>query len=69
MSIVLSAHNEGARLAARIDNLLALDYPKDRLEIIVGSDGSSDDTVERAREYETRGVKVRPFPSAAASRR
>ncbi len=62
VSIILSAHNEGARLAARIDNLLALDYPKDRLEIVVGSDGSSDDTVERAREYEKRGVKVRPFP-------
>jgi biofilm PGA synthesis N-glycosyltransferase PgaC len=62
VSIILSAHNEGARLAARIDNLLALDYPKDRLEILVGSDGSSDDTVERAREYEKQGVKVRPFP-------
>lgn len=62
VSIILSAHNEGARLAARIDNLLGLDYPRDRLEILVGSDGSSDDTVERAREYEKRGVKVRPFP-------
>ena len=62
VSVILSAHNEGPRLAARIDNLLALDYPKDRLEIVVGSDGSSDDTVDRARAYGKRGVKVRPFP-------
>jgi cellulose synthase/poly-beta-1,6-N-acetylglucosamine synthase-like glycosyltransferase len=62
VSIILSAHDEGARIAARIDNLLALDYPRDRLQIVVGSDGSSDDTVERAREYVKQGVKVRPFP-------
>ena len=33
----------------RVQNALALDYPRDRLELIVGSDGSTDATVERAR--------------------
>src|SRR6185503_11226095 len=39
----------------------ALDYPADRLEILVGSDGSTDDTVERARRYQRFGVGVQPF--------
>jgi glycosyltransferase involved in cell wall biosynthesis len=34
----------GARLPARVENLLACDYPHDRLQIIVASDGSTDDT-------------------------
>src|SRR5437879_5478142 len=46
VSIVLAARNEGHRLAARIENLLALDYPADRRQIIVVSDGSTDRTLE-----------------------
>jgi cellulose synthase/poly-beta-1,6-N-acetylglucosamine synthase-like glycosyltransferase len=46
VSIVIAARNEGARLAARIGNLLALDYPADRRQIIVVSDGSTDDTAD-----------------------
>jgi cellulose synthase/poly-beta-1,6-N-acetylglucosamine synthase-like glycosyltransferase len=44
VSIVIAAHNEGLRLAARLDNLRALDYPPARRQIIVVSDGSTDDT-------------------------
>jgi len=44
VSIVLAARNEARRLPARIDNLLALDYPRDRVQIVVVSDGSTDDT-------------------------
>ncbi len=61
VSIVVVAHNEADRIAARIENLLALDYPVDRFEIVVASDGSTDDTVECARRYEFLGVRVRPF--------
>jgi biofilm PGA synthesis N-glycosyltransferase PgaC len=61
VSIVVAAHDEGGRIGARLQNLLALDYPKDRVEIIVGSDGSSDDTVAEARRFERDGVVVRPF--------
>src|SRR5437899_7966341 len=46
VSIVLAARNEAHRLAARIENLLALDYPADRRQIIVGSEGSTDRTLE-----------------------
>src|SRR5438270_11556121 len=45
-SIVIAARNEAARLPARIENLLALDYPADRRQIIVVSDGSTDGTLD-----------------------
>jgi len=48
VSVVVVAHNEGGRIASKIENLLALDYPADRLEIVIASDGSTDDTVTRA---------------------
>jgi cellulose synthase/poly-beta-1,6-N-acetylglucosamine synthase-like glycosyltransferase len=44
VSIVVAARNEAARLPGRIENLLALDYPRERLEIVVVSDGSTDRT-------------------------
>src|SRR5213079_1765166 len=43
------------------ENLLALDYPRERLEILLASDGSTDATVSRARRYEAAGVWVRSF--------
>ena len=49
------------RVAARLENLLALDYPRDRLEIVLGSDGSTDGTVERARAYCTAHPEVGAF--------
>jgi cellulose synthase/poly-beta-1,6-N-acetylglucosamine synthase-like glycosyltransferase len=61
VSIVVIAHNEEDRIAARIENLLALDYPARRREIVIASDGSIDDTVMRARGYEGQGVSVRSF--------
>ncbi len=44
VSVVVVAHNESARIADRIRNLLASDYPLERVEIIVVSDGSTDST-------------------------
>lgn len=46
VSIIVAARNEAARLPARIRNLLALDYPADRVQIIVVSDGSTDQTAK-----------------------
>ncbi len=61
VTVIIAAHNEAPRIAARLENLLALDYPHDHLEILLGSDGSTDGTQERARAYETRGVTVVAF--------
>jgi biofilm PGA synthesis N-glycosyltransferase PgaC len=51
VSIVIAARNEGARLPARIDNLLNLDYPASRRQIIIVSDGSTDDTLDVLARY------------------
>jgi poly-beta-1,6-N-acetyl-D-glucosamine synthase len=46
VSILMAVHNGGDALSAKLENLLALNYPKDRLEIVVVSDGSTDGTVQ-----------------------
>src|SRR4051812_10307571 len=56
VSIVVPAHNEEANLAAKIENLLALDYPADRVEILIGNDGSTDRTDAVVRRYAPHGV-------------
>jgi biofilm PGA synthesis N-glycosyltransferase PgaC len=63
VTLLVVAHNEIDRVGSRIENLLALDYKRDRIEIIVGSDGSTDGTAERARVYEQEGVLVVAFAS------
>lgn len=62
LTVLVVACDEADRIETRIANLLALDYPRDRLEIMVASDGSGDGTVERARAYEPSGVRVFAFP-------
>jgi poly-beta-1,6-N-acetyl-D-glucosamine synthase len=44
VTIVLAVHNEQGNLARKMRNLAALDYPQDRLEVIIVSDGSTDET-------------------------
>ena len=44
VSLVIAARNEAAALPGKLDNLLALDYPPERLEIVIASDGSDDGT-------------------------
>ncbi len=50
LSLIVAAHDEQSVIAAKVRNALALDYPRDRLELIVACDGCSDATAERARE-------------------
>jgi cellulose synthase/poly-beta-1,6-N-acetylglucosamine synthase-like glycosyltransferase len=61
LTVLIVAHNEVQRIAARLENLLALEYAQDRLEILVADDGSTDGTAELARTYEPRGVTVTAF--------
>ena len=56
VSLIIAAYNEERDIAARLDNALALDYPCDKLEIIVASDCSTDRTDEIVRGYCARGV-------------
>lgn len=58
VSIIIAAHNEVAVIGERIENLLALDYPTDALEIVIASDGSTDGTDEVVARYAGRGVRL-----------
>jgi cellulose synthase/poly-beta-1,6-N-acetylglucosamine synthase-like glycosyltransferase len=49
VSLIVAAYDEQDSIAAKVADALALDYPRERLELIVASDGSVDATVERAR--------------------
>ena len=61
VAIVVAAYNEERDIAKRIDNLLALDYPPDRLHIHIGSDGSTDRTASIARSSSHERVHVHEF--------
>jgi len=50
VSLLIPAYDEEEVIAAKIANALALDYPREKLQIVVASDGSSDATATRARE-------------------
>lgn len=56
VSLIIAAYNEEKDIAAKLENALALDYPKELLEIIVASDCSSDQTDEIVRGFADRGV-------------
>jgi cellulose synthase/poly-beta-1,6-N-acetylglucosamine synthase-like glycosyltransferase len=49
VAVLVAAYNESAHIGARVHNLLQQDYPQDRLTVLIGSDGSADDTVAVAR--------------------
>lgn len=59
VALVVSAHDEEAVIRARLENLLELDYPRDRLEIVVASDGSTDRTDAIVEEIAARDPRVR----------
>ena len=56
--LLVSAFNEDAVIREKIENSLALNYPSDRLQILIASDGSEDNTVNIAREYVEHGVRL-----------
>jgi len=58
VSVLIAAYNEAGCIGQRIQNLLDQDYPADKLEILVGSDASSDETDAIVQRYAARGVKL-----------
>lgn len=58
VSFIITAYNEERDLTAKLENTLALDYPRELLEVIVASDCSTDRTDEIAREFAARGVRL-----------
>jgi cellulose synthase/poly-beta-1,6-N-acetylglucosamine synthase-like glycosyltransferase len=58
VSVIITAFNEERALAAKLENTLALDYPRDLLEVIVASDCSTDRTDQITKEFASRGVTL-----------
>lgn len=58
VSVVLVAFNEEERIVPRIENLLASNYPANKLEVFVVTDGSTDDTVAKLRAFGDPRVRV-----------
>ncbi len=56
VSLIISCYNEVDVVKEKIENSLAIDYPKDKLKIIIVSDGSDDGTDEIAKQYSTEGI-------------
>src|SRR5437867_9724705 len=56
VSVIITARNEEQDIASKIENTLALDYPKGKLEVIVASDCSTDRTDEIVCRFAHRGV-------------
>ena len=62
VTLVVSLHNEEKHIARRIDNFEALDYPADKLDLMLGDDCSTDRTREIIRERMARNPRIKFFP-------
>ncbi len=58
VTVIVVAHNQPEETRAKIENTLRLEYPADRLQIIVASDASTDTTPDVIRQYASRGVTL-----------
>ncbi len=58
VSIIIVAYNEEAVIRKRIENLLNYSYPRDKIEIIIHTDGSNDSTDEIVSQYISKGVRL-----------
>ena len=61
VTMIITAYNEERRIEAKIANTLQLDYPRENLEIIIASDGSTDATNEIIKRYERDGLRLLAF--------
>jgi cellulose synthase/poly-beta-1,6-N-acetylglucosamine synthase-like glycosyltransferase len=58
VTVIVTAYNEADCIRTKLDNLAGLEYPRDLIQILVVSDGSSDATEEIAASYEARPIRV-----------
>ena len=65
ITLIIAAYNEQAVIAGKLENALALDYPRGRLQILVAADGSDDETVAIVQSFAERGVELSYTPERA----
>lgn len=63
VTLVITVRNEARRIASKLDNTLRLDYPNDRLAVIVASDASTDATHDIVAAYAAHGVRLIVSPT------
>lgn len=68
VSVIVAAHNEQNFIVQKLDNILSICYPKAHLEVIVASDGSTDNTNELVASYEAEEVKLLALPRQGKNR-
>ncbi len=61
LTLIIAACNEEQRIREKLENTVALDYPRDRLQVIVASDGSTDATNAIVEEFSGRGIELLPL--------
>lgn len=62
VTVIIAAYNEQKHIAEKLQNMLALDYPREKLEVLVASDCSTDRTHEIVQSFRDRGVKLVALP-------
>lgn len=62
VTMIIPVHNEATRVARKVENTRALDYPADRLQVLFVSDGSTDATVDLIRSAATPSMSVIELP-------
>jgi len=63
VSLIITVYNEEKNIRQKIENSLSLNFPKDKLEIIIVSDGSTDKTIDIVKSYQDKGVKLVTIPA------
>lgn len=63
VSLIIACHNEENVIEKKILNTLKLNYPKEKLEIIIFSDGSTDNSEEIIKKYNNQNIKLLAFPN------
>ena len=58
VTMIITAHNEEKRIKDKLDNTLVLEYPGEKLQILVASDGSTDQTNAIVKDYEKKGIEL-----------
>lgn len=58
ISVLVAAYNEEGYIEDKIKSLLSLDYPDERMEILIGSDGSTDKTADIAKRYASERIRL-----------
>ena len=58
VTVLITAYNEELSIRNKLENTLAIDYPADKLDVLVASDGSTDATDAIVRDFGNRGVRL-----------